>query len=425
MINLRALLALFLVLVFAPLAGCPTSSGGDADDDATGDDDDTTADDDDATGDDDDATGDDDDATGDDDDVTQEEFTFTFTPAFATAGDLATMSVDLGGMDTTGAAACCNDDGEVALLQTLEGSPPGTLDGLFFFGLFSDGARTWGLESDTAIGTGDLTIAGSTIPAATPGPAAASGTIGAPFGWEAWSIDIDTADTILTVSAKNIGDAAFRPSVWLLKEDGHTFAAFNNPDSEVSEPFFASALVQDPGTWYVRIMDFATGGASTYTFDLDIVANPVDTTPAVTAEVEPNDEDPFQDLGQLNLGFHQVTGVLDTAGWNQSGSTFEWTGDIDAFEFTLPTNSQVELELDWEGTSDLDMLVYNNGGTVAPDVGTFPNDAIVIQSGATLAQPEVSTWQLAGQESYIVMVANFEGDDEQAYTLDVRVLGGP
>ncbi len=117
--------------------------------------------------------------------------------------------------------------------------------------------------------------------------------------------------------------------------------------------------------------------------------------------------------------------MLDTAGWNQSGSTFEWTGDIDAFEFTLPTNSQVELELDWEGTSDLDMLVYNNGGTVAPDVGTFPNDAIVIQSGATLAQPEVSTWQLAGQESYIVMVANFEGDDEQAYTLDVRVLGGP
>ena len=106
---------LMLLLVAAPLAGCPDPVDDDDviipddDDDATGDDDDATGDDDDATGDDDDSTGDDDDATGDDDDLAGDDDDATGDDDDATGDDDdATGPVD-GDGDGSPAGIDCDD----------------------------------------------------------------------------------------------------------------------------------------------------------------------------------------------------------------------------------------------------------------------------------------------------------------------------
>jgi hypothetical protein len=166
-------------------------------------------------------------------------------------------------------------------------------------------------------------------------------------------------------------------------------------------------------------MDFGTGGGPTFNYSLDVAVEPAPTPIAVT-ESEPNDTDPWEFLGELSAGFYEISGQTETAGWQQT-PVFAWTGDLDAFSFSIAGDSQVELELDWDGDSDLDMVLYGFS-TGTPDVGEFDQDQVVAGAGATLNQPETASVQLAGSTTYVVMVANFKGDPNVDYTLNLRIL---
>ena len=217
----------------------------------------------------------------------------------------------------------------------------------------------------------------------------------------------------------------FQPAVWLLEPDGVSLAAFSAGQGEVLGSNFASVLVADPGTWYVRVMDFATGGGVDYTFDLDITTDVLDSAVTSIPEVESNDESPFQPLGPLTYGLWEISGSSATAGYTTVGQDVMWTGDLDVFTFQVDADRQVEFELDWDGvTSDLDLLLYDNSGPTG-DVGVFPSDDLVSSGAASLDQPETDSVQLAGGKEYALMVANFEGDPDVPWTLQVRVLGGP
>ena len=414
---------ILLLLAGLTLTACPPTPRGDDDDDATddddasSDDDDASSDDDDASSDDDDATGDDDDAT-DDDDETQEEFAFTFTPDTAIGGAIGTVNVDLGGMDPTGATECCND--HVNLLQTIDPPPPGGLTGFFFFGILGDGPAAWGLESDAAIGEGTFSITPlADIDPITAGAGVATDVIDVPLGYDVYSLEVP-ADSVIVGTAHNTDAvAAFSPSVWLVEPDGSTLAAFSSTLGEIPDSTFAGAYSEDAGTWFVRVMDFGTGGDPSFNYSLDVSVEAAP-TPIAVSETEPNDSDPWEFLGQLGGGFYEITGQTETAGWQQTPE-FAWTGDLDGFSFSLSSEAQVEFELDWAGDSDLDMVVYGfaNG---TPNVGGFDAEEVIAGAGATLNHPETASVQLAGSTTYVVMVANFKGDPNVDYTLEMRIL---
>ena len=393
----------FLILLAALcLAGCPTPR-------STPDDDD------------DDAAGDDDDAAGDDDDVVQEEYDFTFDPAAASAGSLGIVNVDLGGMDPSGSSECCNE--HVTLLQTIDPPPPGGLQGFFFFGVLGDGAAPWGLESDAAIGEGEFTVSPlAEIPelALTDGAGTADGEIGeTPYGFDVYAIEVPADSTVVGTAVHDGTAPAFQPAVWLLEDDGWTLRAFSSRLGELDDSNFAGGYVEDAATWYLRVMDFATGGDPSYTYTLDVAVE--DAPDAISiAETEPNDSDPWEFLGELDGGIYEITGNVATDGWTQTPQ-FAWTGDLDAFSFSLQSDAQVEFELDWAGDSDLDLVVYGfDNGT--PNVGGFDADEVVLQSLATLNHPETGSVQLAGSTPYVAMVANFEGDPELDWTMTMRVI---
>jgi len=390
---MRPLTVLLSLLLFAA-TGCPTSTPRDDDDDST--------------------------AT-DDDDVVQEEFDFTFDPPTAVAGAIGTYDVDLGGMDPAGATECCNE--HIDLLQTFDPPPPGGITGFFFFGILGDGVATWGMESETQIGDGTVTIAPiGALETITAGAPAASDSIEAPLAYDVYQVEVSDPHTVISAQTTSLAPAtAFDPAVWLVEPDGWTLAAFSSTLGEIdSGQHFASVYVPDPGTWFVRVMDFGTQGEAGWDYDLDLQTEVVDPTPSVVAEIEPNDDDPWQYLGSLGSGFWQLTGATATAGWTQTPS-FAWTGDLDAFSFQVSTDAQVEFELGWDDSAnDLDMVVYSFA-TGTPNVGGFGDD-VVSGAGATLNFPETTSVQLNSDQTYVVMVANFDGEDDVAWTLDLRVL---
>jgi len=401
------------------------------DDDAGDDDDDDGDDDDDAIGDDDDATSppgdddDDDDAVGDDDDATSSSGTLSFDPSSVTAGWVGWVDLQLQnfsiGADTQ---VCCADETEVALFD-FDGDSA-VPRGWFFFSVLAPSSVSWGME-DLGVQVQDsfqVTPLPS-IPTVAAGMAVESGVIGSPEGYEVYAVDVPAADTVLSVAATSTGSTSFEPWIWILGSNGMDLLAINPIDGEVSSPYFANALIEDPGLYYIRVMDRQQLGGSDYSYDLDVALDVVGGQTSVDVpEVESNDAAPdWQSLGTLGAGdLLNLSGTSSTAGNNPT--TYDWTGDLDVFTFDLEASSTVTMELSWpdELNNDFDAMLYDpSSGT--PDVGAIESTYSVDLGMASLDYPETSTIQLLGDKEYVLMVANWDGQAGASWDLELRVLG--
>ena len=135
------------------------------------------------------------------------------------------------------------------------------------------------------------------------------------------------------------------------------------------------------------------------------------------AESEPNDAHPFQELGVLDVGRTVILGTLTTAGGAGPGDFF--SGDIDAFSFRIVNAASVEFTLDWTNPGDdLDMLLYASLSATSELGWNSPQE---IAESATSAKPEEFSPLLSGNVEYTVLVGNYEGDPNSAYTLTIDV----
>ena len=138
---------------------------------------------------------------------------------------------------------------------------------------------------------------------------------------------------------------------------------------------------------------------------------------AVT-ESEPNDAFPFQDLGVVDSGRTTITGTLSTAGADATGDQW-FNGDIDAFKFMLATAASVDFEVDWESVADdLDLLLFVS---VTDNTELVWGSAQLLSESATNGKPEDLTAPLSSNVEYTVLIANFAGDPNAAYTLTIDV----
>ncbi|MBN94591.1 MAG: hypothetical protein CL928_11045 [Deltaproteobacteria bacterium] len=326
------------------------------------------------------------------------------------------------GQDTV---VCCTDETQVALFDfDGEGAAP---RGWFFFGVNSSGSQTWGLANGAEEVQDTFEVAPATdMQSLTSGAGVASNAIAAENDFNLYSLEVVEANSLVSVAAVTTGSATFQPWIWVLGANGMDIEAINPYEGEVSDANFANFVAEEAGTYYVRVMDKESAGATDFTYDLDVlVSAPSDAAPTDVPEVEDNDAAAdWQDLGVLDVGANlAITGTSTTAGYNQD--TYDWTGDLDVFTFSLAASGTVAMELVWpnEETNDFDAMLYDPTlGT--PDVGTIDSEYDVGLGMASVDYPEQSTIQLLGGKEYVLMVANWEGDAGAAWTLNLQVLGG-
>ena len=136
------------------------------------------------------------------------------------------------------------------------------------------------------------------------------------------------------------------------------------------------------------------------------------------ADTEPNDVYPFQDIGVLDVGRTTITGTLTTAGDDGGVNPF-FSGDVDLFTFQLVNAAAVEFSLGWDTAGDdLDVLLF--GSLTDSSVLAWDSPQLLNES-ATTDRPEEFSMALSGNVLYTVMVGNFEGDPNAAYTLTIDV----
>ncbi len=134
------------------------------------------------------------------------------------------------------------------------------------------------------------------------------------------------------------------------------------------------------------------------------------------ADSEPNDVYPFQDMGVLDVGRTVITGTLTTAG--ASASQF-FAGDMDLFTFQLVNAASVDFSLAWNTAGDdLDVLLFASLNDTSVLSWDSPNK---ITESASTGRPEEFTSPLSGNVDYTVLVGNFDGDPNAAYTLTIDV----
>jgi len=166
--------------------------------------------------------------------------------------------------------------------------------------------------------------------------------------------------------------------------------------------------------------DDATGDDDDATGDDDDATGDDDDSTAnyPVSESEPNDAHPFQDIGVLDVGRTIISGTLSTAGHENGGA--EWlNGDIDAFTFQLVSAASVDFSLDWGSDSDdLDLLLFASLDA-SDQLGWDSNQEI--NESATGSRPESFTSPLSGNVNYTILLGNFEGAPNVAYTLTIDV----
>jgi hypothetical protein len=118
----------------------------------------------------------------------------------------------------------------------------------------------------------------------------------------------------------------------------------------------------------------------------------------------------------LGSGDNRIAGNAATAG-HTDDKALNPNADLDVFVFTVPVTGDVTFRLIWETTDDLDMIVY--GGVTEPSVLNFESGEILSSDAATTAQPEEVTLRLSSAEQYWVLVANWEGDPDIDYVLEI------
>ncbi len=136
------------------------------------------------------------------------------------------------------------------------------------------------------------------------------------------------------------------------------------------------------------------------------------------SEQEPNDVYPFQDIGVLDTGRTIIAGTLTTAGDDGAASPF-FAGDVDLFAFQLVNAASVSFSLGWDTAGDdLDVLLF---GSLTDSSVLHWDSAQLLNEAASTDRPEEFSMALSGNVMYTVMVGNFEGDPNAAYTLTIDV----
>jgi hypothetical protein len=159
--------------------------------------------------------------------------------------------------------------------------------------------------------------------------------------------------------------------------------------------------------------DDATGDDDDATGDDDDATGSND-----VSDTEPNDVYPFQDIGVLDVGRTSITGTLTTAGDDGGVNPF-FAGDVDLFTFQLVNAASVSFSLGWDTAGDdLDVLLF---GSLTDTSVLAWDSAQLLNEAASTDRPEEFSMALSGNVEYTVMVGNFEGDPNAAYTLTVDV----
>jgi hypothetical protein len=90
---------------------------------------------------------------------------------------------------------------------------------------------------------------------------------------------------------------------------------------------------------------------------------PARQTVKAIAEVEPNngpDFAGFQSVGALDASTAlEISGRIESGGVTGEGEGRRYSGDFDAFAFEVPAGMTLTASLDWEGSADLDAILYD------------------------------------------------------------------
>ncbi|MCP4873263.1 MAG: hypothetical protein GY898_31605 [Proteobacteria bacterium] len=368
--------------------------------------------------------GDDDDVTppptdDDDDDATSGPSSIEFDPSDVDAGAIVDVVAHLENFVLgQNAVVCCASDEVVFFGFDQDNSTQEDLAFSFFFGLRADGEHGWGIDNDGDTVEADFSITGpAAFDEVTLGANAAAGEVTA-GGFAAYHVEVTGENQFILAQASGLAPEDFHPWVWILGDDGFTGLAaggFANPDAPGGyDAPLASFFAEEAGSYFVRVEDNLNGAG---TFQLDLAAVPAG-APTALAEVEPNDETAdWQDLGALAAGVYSLTGVGDTAGHNADN---DLNGDLDVFRFQVAESTVVNFALTFATGEDFDAVIYDDsdGDT---ELGFGSAQAISLAMAST-ANPEGVALLLEAGTPYVIGIGNWEGSDDQAWTMDLTVV---